>query len=65
VTAVGSAAAWLADCLTHLEVDPARMRANIGADVEKFLDPPDYLATTGGIIAAARRRHTTRRESLP
>jgi 3-carboxy-cis,cis-muconate cycloisomerase len=26
---VGSAAAWLADCLTHLEVDPARMRDNL------------------------------------
>jgi 3-carboxy-cis,cis-muconate cycloisomerase len=65
VTAVGSAAAWLTDCLTHLEVDPARMRVNVGADVEKFLDPPDYLATTGGIIAAALRRHTTRREPRP
>jgi 3-carboxy-cis,cis-muconate cycloisomerase len=27
--AVGSAAAWLADCLAHLEVDAARMRANL------------------------------------
>ena len=27
--AVGSAAAWLADCLAHLEVDGARMRANL------------------------------------
>jgi 3-carboxy-cis,cis-muconate cycloisomerase len=62
-TAVGSAAAWLADCLTHLEVDPGRMRANIGPDVEKLLEPPDYLATSGEIIAAALRRHTTRRES--
>jgi 3-carboxy-cis,cis-muconate cycloisomerase len=64
-TAVGSAAAWLADCLTHLEVDPGRMRANIGPDVEKLLEPPDYLATTGEIIAAAVRRHTTRREPRP
>ena len=61
-TAVGSAAAWLADCLTHLEVDPARMRANIGPDLEKLLDPPDYLASTAGIITAALRRHTARRE---
>ncbi|HEX6380706.1 MAG TPA: hypothetical protein VF180_05645, partial [Acidimicrobiia bacterium] len=58
-----SAAAWLADCLAHLEVDPARMRANIGPDVEKLLDPPDYLASTGDIIAAALHRHTTRREN--
>ena len=61
--AVGSAAAWLADCLVHLEVDPARMRANIGPDVEKLLDPPDYLASTGDIIAAALHRHTARRET--
>jgi 3-carboxy-cis,cis-muconate cycloisomerase len=27
--AVGSAAAWLRDCLEHLEVDPERMRANL------------------------------------
>jgi 3-carboxy-cis,cis-muconate cycloisomerase len=27
--ATGSAAAWLRDCLEHLEVDPARMRANL------------------------------------
>jgi 3-carboxy-cis,cis-muconate cycloisomerase len=26
---VGSAAAWLRDCLEHLEVDPERMRANL------------------------------------
>jgi 3-carboxy-cis,cis-muconate cycloisomerase len=62
-TAVGSAAAWLADCLAHLEVDPARMRANIGPDLEKLLDPPDYIASTGELIAAALRRHTTRREN--
>jgi 3-carboxy-cis,cis-muconate cycloisomerase len=28
--AVGSAAAWLRDCLEHLEVDAERMRANLG-----------------------------------
>jgi 3-carboxy-cis,cis-muconate cycloisomerase len=60
---VGSAAAWLADCLTHLEVDPGRMRANIGPDLEKLLDPPDYFGSTAEIIAAAVRRHTTRREA--
>jgi 3-carboxy-cis,cis-muconate cycloisomerase len=63
--AVGSAAAWLADCLTHLEVDPDRMRANIGPDLEPFLDPPDFLASTGEMIAAAVERHTARRENRP
>ncbi len=29
LVSVGAAAAWLADCLTHLEVDPDRMRANL------------------------------------
>ena len=61
--AAGSAAAWLADCLTHLEVDPGRMRANIGPDLEKLLDPPDHLGSTAEIIAAAVLRHTTRRET--
>lgn len=60
--AVGSAAAWLADCLMHLQVDAGRMRANIGPDLEKLLDPPDYIASTAGIVAAAVHRHATRRE---
>lgn len=38
--ATGSAAAWLRDCLEHLEVDPARMRAN--------------LDRTGGLLLAER-----------
>lgn len=38
--AVGSAAAWLRDALEHLEVDPARMRANLDA--------------TGGVLMAER-----------
>jgi 3-carboxy-cis,cis-muconate cycloisomerase len=29
LVATGSAAAWLRDCLEHLEADPARMRANL------------------------------------
>jgi 3-carboxy-cis,cis-muconate cycloisomerase len=37
---VGSAAAWLHDCLANLEVDEARMRAN--------------LASTGGLLLAER-----------
>jgi len=55
---VGAAAAWLADCLAHLEVDTERMRANLGADLEKLLDPPDYLGSTGELITAALRRHS-------
>ncbi len=58
--AVGSAAAWLADCLSHLEVDAERMRANLGADLEKLLDPSDYLGSTAELITAALRRHTDR-----
>jgi 3-carboxy-cis,cis-muconate cycloisomerase len=38
--ATGSAAAWLADCLQRLRVDPARMRAN--------------LDRTGGLLLAER-----------
>jgi 3-carboxy-cis,cis-muconate cycloisomerase len=40
LVAVGSAAAWLRDCLEHLEVDAARMRANLDA--------------TGGLLLAER-----------
>jgi 3-carboxy-cis,cis-muconate cycloisomerase len=60
---VGSAAAWLGDCLVHLEVDPTRMRANIGADLEQYLEPAPFLASTGDIVTAAVRRHTARREA--
>jgi 3-carboxy-cis,cis-muconate cycloisomerase len=38
--AVGSAGAWMRDCLEHLEVDPRRMRAN--------------LDRTGGLLLAER-----------
>ncbi|WP_459904125.1 3-carboxy-cis,cis-muconate cycloisomerase [Catenuloplanes indicus] len=38
--ATGSAAHWLRDCLTHLEIDPVRMRAN--------------LNLTGGALLAER-----------
>ncbi|MDR7273719.1 lyase family protein [Catenuloplanes atrovinosus] len=38
--AVGSAAHWLRDCLAHLEIGPARMRAN--------------LDLTGGVLLAER-----------
>ncbi len=41
LTLTGSAVAWLADLLAHLEVDPERMRANLAA-----------LAATGVSLAA-------------
>ena len=61
---VGSGAAWLADCLAHLEVDPARMRANVGADVERALESGEagVLAATDVLVIGAIRRHTTRPE---
>jgi 3-carboxy-cis,cis-muconate cycloisomerase len=61
LVAAGSAAAWLADCLTHLEVDGARMRANIGADLEPLLDRDDYVASAGAIITVALDRHAAGR----
>jgi 3-carboxy-cis,cis-muconate cycloisomerase len=61
--AVGSAAAWLADCLTRLEVDPARMRANVGADLEPLLERDDYVAATGEIVTGALDRHAVRRKA--
>ena len=39
LVASGSAAAWLRDCLEHLEVDPRRMRANL--DLLGEAGPPD------------------------
>jgi 3-carboxy-cis,cis-muconate cycloisomerase len=62
--AAGSAAAWLADCLAHLDVDAARMRANIGADTAPYLEETDVVGATGELITAAVRRHTTRPEEL-
>src|SRR5262249_53166513 len=38
--AVGSAAAWLRDCLSHLDIDAERMRVNLEA--------------TGGLVLAER-----------
>ena len=56
--AVGSAGEWLVDCLTTLEVDRDRMRANISADVEPYLDTSDFLASCDAIVTAAISRHT-------
>jgi hypothetical protein len=38
------------------------MRANIGADLEQYLEPAPFLASTGDIVTAAVRRHAARRE---
>jgi 3-carboxy-cis,cis-muconate cycloisomerase len=61
--AAGSAAAWLADCLGHLEVDPTRMRANIGADLQAALHADDHLGSTGSFVDAAVHRHARRKET--
>ncbi|HZQ77743.1 MAG TPA: 3-carboxy-cis,cis-muconate cycloisomerase [Acidimicrobiia bacterium] len=63
--AVGSAAAWLADCLGHLEVDEQRMRANIGADLEPALRSDDHLGSAETFVDTAVRRHADRRNETP
>jgi 3-carboxy-cis,cis-muconate cycloisomerase len=47
----GSAAAWTRALLERLEVDPARMRANLGGDEE-----PD-LGAAGALVDRAQRAH--------
>jgi 3-carboxy-cis,cis-muconate cycloisomerase len=48
---VGSAAAWLRDCLEHLEVRPEAMRSNLGVDAA-----PD-LGEAAALVDAALRAH--------
>jgi len=57
LTLTGSAAAWLADLLAHLEVDATRMRENLAglaeagvADAER---PDDQLATAAELVDRA------------
>jgi 3-carboxy-cis,cis-muconate cycloisomerase len=63
--AVGSAAAWLADCLGYLQVDAGRMRAGIGADLQPYLDADADPAGAGWVVDAAVRRHADRRNPSP
>jgi 3-carboxy-cis,cis-muconate cycloisomerase len=65
LVAVGSAAAWLADCLGHLEVDADRMRANIGPDVAPYLEQTDVVGATGVLITAAVNRHSGASPAAP
>jgi 3-carboxy-cis,cis-muconate cycloisomerase len=58
--ATGSAAAWLRDCLEHLEVDPERMRANLdGAMMAERVagaigrDAADEIVRSGRPLAEA------------
>jgi 3-carboxy-cis,cis-muconate cycloisomerase len=55
--ATGSAVAWLRDMLERLEVDPARMRANLGA-----AEPADETAPAA-LVDRALAAHRARRES--
>ena len=56
--ATGSAAAWLRDCLEHLEVDPERMRAN--------LDDALLAERVAGAIGGSRgERRSSARRSPP
>jgi 3-carboxy-cis,cis-muconate cycloisomerase len=62
----GSAAAWSADLLPHLQVDPARMRANLAAThglpmaehVSALLTPAMGRAEAHELVAAASARAT-------
>jgi 3-carboxy-cis,cis-muconate cycloisomerase len=53
----GSAAAWLADLLGHLEVDTERMRANLEllarAGVSEAIEPERHLAAAGELVDRA------------
>jgi 3-carboxy-cis,cis-muconate cycloisomerase len=69
LSATGSAAAWLRDCLEHLEVDAARMRANL----DDALLAERVAAAIGGsgaagvvrdALAAGRRLADVAREHL-
>ena len=53
--AVGSAAAWLRDALSNVEIDGARMRANVEASGGRLLAERVALALTPGIGRTAAR----------
>ncbi|HEX7473677.1 MAG TPA: hypothetical protein VF323_11400, partial [Candidatus Limnocylindrales bacterium] len=59
LTSVGSAAAWLRECLTHLVVDPERMRANIDPTLPGP-DAPGVRGSTAVFIDAALAAHAAR-----
>jgi hypothetical protein len=58
----GGAAAAIRECLEGLEVDPQRMRANMGDDLYSErdrlgIDDPAYLGSAGAFVDAALRRY--------
>lgn len=64
LTSVGSAAAWLRDCLEHLRVDPGALRANLDHLLGTLggADPVDDLAAAARLVdrALAARAPATR-----
>ena len=66
LSAVGSAAAWLRDCLEHLEVDTERMRANLDITHGALLAErvTTALAPALGRYAAHELVEATAREAL-
>jgi 3-carboxy-cis,cis-muconate cycloisomerase len=52
LTCVGSAAAWLRDCLEHLRVEPAAMQANLEHLLRMLggVDPADDLAAAARLV---------------
>jgi 3-carboxy-cis,cis-muconate cycloisomerase len=62
----GSAVAWLRDLLERLEVDPARMRANLDAALGEAAAGPGLVAaeaSAGALVDRALAAHRARRES--
>jgi 3-carboxy-cis,cis-muconate cycloisomerase len=62
LTHAGGAAAAIRECLEGLEVDPARMRENMQADLYSErdrlgIDDPTYLGSTGAFVDAALARY--------
>ena len=68
--ATGSAAAWLRDCLEHLEVDPERMRANLddamlAERVAGAIGGPDAATACARRSPAGARWPTSRASTSP
>ncbi|HET6506466.1 MAG TPA: lyase family protein [Baekduia sp.] len=62
IAATGSAVAWTCDLLERLEVDPARMRANLDAALGDDLDLRATEAAAGALVDRALAAHRARRE---
>ena len=62
LVAVGSAGAWLRDCLEHLEVRPAAMGRNLAAD-GGLLDPSGSLGEAPLLVDDALRAHDDERRA--